>query len=46
MKRARFSDKQIVRIPQEVDRSPITEVAKRHGISESSIYSWHKKFGD
>ena len=46
MKRARFSDEQIVRILQEADRSPITEVAKRHGVSEPSIYSWLKKFGD
>jgi len=28
MKRARFSDEQIVRILQEADRSPIAEVAK------------------
>ena len=46
MKRARFSDEQIVRILQEADRSPIAEVAKRHGVSEPSIYSWRKKFGD
>ena len=46
MKRARFSDEQIVRILQEADRSPIAEVAKSHGVSEPSIYSWRKKFGD
>jgi putative transposase len=46
MKRTRFSDEQIVRILQEADRSPIVEVAKRHGVSELSIYSWRKKFGD
>ena len=38
MKRARFTDEQIVRILQEADRSPVAEVAKRHGVSESSIY--------
>ncbi|MBU3627242.1 transposase [Polynucleobacter sp. JS-Safj-400b-B2] len=31
---------------QEADRSPIAEVAKRHGVSEPSIYIWRKKFGD
>jgi putative transposase len=31
---------------QEIDLSPIAEVAKRHGVSESPIYSWRKKFGD
>ena len=46
MKRARFSDEQIVQILQEADRSPIAEVAKHHGVSEPSIYSWRKKFGD
>ncbi len=46
MKRARFTDEQIVRILQETDRSPVAEVAKRHGVSESSISAWRKKFGD
>ena len=46
MKRARFSDEQIVQRLQEADRSPIAEVAKHHGVSEPSIYSWRKKFGD
>ena len=46
MKRARFTDEQIVRILQEADRSPVAEVAKRHGVSEPSTYAWRKKFGD
>jgi putative transposase len=46
MKRARFTGEQIVRILQEVDQSPIIEVAERHGVSEPSIYAWRKKFGD
>ena len=45
MKRARFTDEQIVRILQEANRSPVAEVAKRHGVSEPSIYAWRKKFG-
>ena len=45
MKRARFTDEQIVRILQEADRAPVAEVAKRHGVSEPSIYAWRKKFG-
>ncbi len=31
MKRARFTDEQIVRILQEANRSPLAEVAKRQG---------------
>ncbi len=46
MKRTRFTDEQIVRILQEADRAPVAEVAKRHGVSEPSIYAWRKKFGD
>ncbi len=46
MKRARLTDEQIVRILQEADKSTEVEVAKRHGVSEPSIYVWRKKFGD
>jgi putative transposase len=46
MKRARFTGEQIVRILQELDQSPVIEVAERHGVSEPSIYAWRKKFGD
>jgi len=38
MKKARFTDEQIVRILQEADRDPIAAVAKRHGVGEPSIY--------
>jgi putative transposase len=37
MKRARFADEKIVRILQETDRAPMSEVAKRHGLSEPTI---------
>ncbi len=46
MKRSRFTDEQIVRILQEADKDPVAEVAKRHGVSEPSIYAWRKKFGE
>jgi hypothetical protein len=44
MKRARFTDEQIVRILQEADRSPVAEMAKRHGVQIrlSSLASRHK----
>ena len=32
-------DEQMVRIIREADRDPIAEVAKRHGVSEQTIYS-------
>lgn len=46
MKRGRFSDEQIVRILREADKEPVSEVAKRHSVSEPTIYAWRKKFGD
>jgi putative transposase len=45
MKKSRYSDEQIVRILREADKSPVPEVAKRHGVSEQSIYGWRKRFG-
>ncbi len=38
MRKARFTDKQIFRILQEADQDPIAAIAKRHGVSEASIY--------
>jgi putative transposase len=46
MKRAKFTDEQIVRRLQEADQVPLSEVANRHGVSEPSIYARRKKFGD
>jgi len=46
MKKSRYSDEQIVRILREADKTPIAEVAKRHGVSEQSIYGWRKRFGE
>ena len=30
---------------READREPVAVVAKRHGISEQTIYVWRKRFG-
>lgn len=46
MKKTRYSDEQIVRILREADQMPVTQAAKKHGVSEATIYAWRKKFGE
>ena len=45
MRKSRFTEAQIVTISREADKGPIDEVAKKHGVSEQSVYTWHKRFG-
>jgi putative transposase len=46
MKRQRFTEEQIIQILREQDAgAKVADLARKHGISEATLYNWKAKYG-
>jgi putative transposase len=46
MKRSRFNEEQIIGVLKEAEAgAKVSELCRRHGISDATFYSWRSKYG-
>ena len=47
MKRKRFTEEQITRVPKEGEAGEkVADICRRYGISDATFYTWRAKYGD
>jgi putative transposase len=46
MKRSRYTEEQIIGILKEQEAgTPVTELCRKHGMSDATFYTWKSKYG-
>lgn len=46
MRKRRFTEEQIIGILKAADSGvPVTELCRKHAVSDATIYNWRKKYG-
>lgn len=47
MKKSRFTEHQILSVLKEFESGiPVSELTRKHSISDATIYNWRKKYGN